>query len=61
MSKLYSSGFLLYQYLIILLIFLLTIELFLRVWQKLDYMLGLEWIMNKISPKSQFSKANKKE
>lgn len=55
-NELYSSGFLIYQYALLLIMVLVAIELFLRLWKNFDYIFGLEWFMNKISTKSQFSK-----
>ncbi|MFX1256313.1 MAG: heparan-alpha-glucosaminide N-acetyltransferase domain-containing protein [Promethearchaeota archaeon] len=49
-----------YYYLIICLIFLMTIESFLLLWKKINYKYGAEWILNLLSKKSLFSKINHK-
>ncbi|MHA1294910.1 MAG: heparan-alpha-glucosaminide N-acetyltransferase domain-containing protein [Promethearchaeota archaeon] len=51
----YSLNLSFYYYLIIFLIFLLSIEIFLIIWEKFNYFMGLEWLMNKLSKKSLFS------
>jgi len=53
-----SNGVQIYQYFIIVVIFLIIIELFLRLWERYDYVLGIEWFINKISKKSMFVKEN---
>ena len=53
-NDLYSKGFLYYQFLIIILFFFVSLELFMKIWEKIDYKFGLEWLMNKISKKSLF-------
>ena len=50
-----SSSITFFQYLIILFIFYFALEIFLILWEKFNYILGLEWIMNKFSKKSLFS------
>ncbi|MFX0186802.1 MAG: heparan-alpha-glucosaminide N-acetyltransferase domain-containing protein [Candidatus Hodarchaeota archaeon] len=52
---LFSRGFLLYQFIIIVIMFYIGIELFLRVWKKLNYIFGIEWFLNFISKKELFS------
>ncbi|MHA1440148.1 MAG: heparan-alpha-glucosaminide N-acetyltransferase domain-containing protein [Promethearchaeota archaeon] len=52
----FSIDFQFYHFIIIFIIFLLFIEIFIRIWEKFDYILGLEWLINKISKRSLFSK-----
>lgn len=58
-KDLYLSGFLPYQYIITLFTFLILLEIIIRLWKKYNYIFGLEWIMNKLSNKSLFSKTVK--
>ena len=52
---LFSNGFLIYQFIIIVILFYIGIDLFLRIWKKFDYIFGMEWFMNLISKKELFS------
>ncbi len=58
LNKIYTNGFLLYQFLLILLIFFVTLEIFTKIWQRHSYFLGIEWIMNKLVKKTIFFKKN---
>ena len=61
-SDIYSNGFLFYQYLIMAAISVLIIDLFLRIWKKFDYILGIEWFMNNVLKKPfSFNKMLKRE
>ena len=60
MSELYLFGFSVYHYIIILLISFLALGLFIKLWHKFDYILGIEWLMNKLIHKSMFSGKIKK-
>jgi len=55
-SDIYSNGFLFYQYLILLVLIYIGIDIFLRIWKKFDYIFGIEWFLNLISKKSLFLK-----
>jgi len=57
-NEIYSNGITFFQYLLILLIFYIALEIFLILWEKFNYILGFEWIMNKFSKKSLFSEEN---
>ena len=59
-DEIYSSGFLIYQFIIFLVIFFISLELFIRIWQKYNFFLGVEWFMNKISKKTLFLKEDSK-
>jgi len=48
------SGYLIYEYIILLLLFFLIYEITLRIWKKFDYKFGLEWFMNIFVKKSLF-------
>ena len=48
------SGYLIYEYIILMLLFFLILELTLRLWNKFDYKFGLEWYMNIFVKKSLF-------
>jgi peptidoglycan/LPS O-acetylase OafA/YrhL len=54
-NDIYLKGFLIYQYLLIVLIFFLILELFIRIWQGFEYKFSFEWIMSKFTQKSLFS------
>ena len=54
-NDIYSSGLLIYQFLILLIIFIVIIEIFLRIWEKYNYIFGIEWFMNKLVKRSLFS------
>lgn len=56
LSEVFNNGFLPYHFIIILILFFILLELFTKMWQKYDYFLGIEWIMNKLIKKSLFSK-----
>ena len=55
-SESYFYGFSIYQFIILIILFFLAIEIFLRIWKRYNYFLGLEWSMNKISKKNLFLK-----
>ena len=52
LNEFYTNGFLPYFFLIILLIFFVVLEIFTKIWQKYNFIFGIEWIMNKIIGKS---------
>lgn len=56
LNDIYFNGLPLYLYLIFVIISLFLLDVFLRLWQKFNYFLGIEWIMNKITQKSLFIK-----
>ena len=51
-NEIYTNGFLLYHFILILIIFFVALIIFTKIWQKYNYILGIEWIMNKIIGKS---------
>jgi len=53
---LYMSGFNVYLYLLIVVVFTFSVEILRRIWEKHNYFLSLEWIMSKFTQKSMFSK-----
>jgi len=59
-NDIYSSGLLFYQYLILIGIVIAGIEIFLRIWEKYDYIFGIEWLINKLVKKSFFSEEKQK-
>ena len=59
-NEIYTSGFLIYQFIIFLVIFFISLEMFIRIWQRYNFFLGIEWFMNKISKKSLFSEEDSK-
>ena len=56
LNEIYTKGFFLYQFIIILIVFFIALEIFMRYWQKFNYILGIEWIMNKFMKKTLFLK-----
>ncbi len=55
-GEIYYYGFSIYQFFILIIIFFLSLEIFLRIWQRYNYFLGIEWFLNKISKKNLFLK-----
>ena len=55
-GEIYYYGFSIYQFFILIIILFLSLEIFLRIWQRYNYFLGIEWFMNKISKKKLFFK-----
>ncbi len=55
-GEIYYYGFSIYQFFILIIIFFLSLEIFLRIWQRYNYFLGIEWFLNKISKKTLFLK-----
>ena len=55
-GEIYYFGFSIYQFFILIIIFFLSLEIFLRIWQGYNYFLGIEWFLNKISKKNLFLK-----
>ncbi|KKL77047.1 hypothetical protein LCGC14_2038810 [marine sediment metagenome] len=55
-SESYFYGFSIYQFIILIILFFLSNEIFIRIWKRYNYFLGLEWSMNKISKKNLFLK-----
>ncbi|KKK52641.1 hypothetical protein LCGC14_3102860, partial [marine sediment metagenome] len=55
-GEIYYFGFSIYEFIILIIIFFLSLEIFLRIWQRYNYFLGIEWFMNKISKKTLFLK-----
>ena len=53
---LFSKGFLIYQFLIIITMFYIGIDLFLKIWKKVNYIFSIEWFLNLINKKTLFSK-----
>ncbi len=51
----YLRGFIFYQYLILLAIIFVGLDIFLIIWEKYDYIFGIEWFMTKITKKSTVS------
>lgn len=51
-------GFLFIPLLIALLIIIILVEVFVRIWEKFDFILGLEWIVRKLTPNNLKSKKN---
>lgn len=43
-----------------MIIFFISLEFFIRIWQRYNFLLGIEWLMNKISKKTLFSKEDSK-
>ena len=60
-DEIYYSGFLIYQYVILMIVIFVLLEFFIRIWQRINFFLGIEWFMNKISKKTLFLKGIKKE
>ncbi|MFX1443902.1 MAG: heparan-alpha-glucosaminide N-acetyltransferase domain-containing protein [Promethearchaeota archaeon] len=56
-----SHLFSIHEYLLVITLSIVFIDIFLRIWKKFNYFLGIEWIINKFSPKSQFSKEIQKQ
>ena len=54
-NDLYSSGFLFYQYIFLVIVVFVCIEIFLRFWEKYEFIFGIEWFMTKITKKSTVS------
>ncbi|MFW9990406.1 MAG: heparan-alpha-glucosaminide N-acetyltransferase domain-containing protein [Candidatus Odinarchaeota archaeon] len=54
LNQIYTNGFLLYQFIIILILFFVALVIFTKIWQKYNYILGIEWIMNKFLKKTLF-------
>ena len=52
----YFLGFSISQFIILIFLFFLAIEIFLRIWKRYNYFLGIEWFMNKISKRTLFMK-----
>ena len=52
LNEIYTNGFLPYFFIIILLIFFVALEIFTKIWQKYNFIFGIEWIMKKIIGKS---------
>jgi len=59
-GEIYYSGFSIFQFIILIIVFFLSLEIFLRIWQRYNYFLGIEWFMNKISKKTLFLNKFKK-
>ena len=55
-GEIYYFGFSIFLFIILIIAFFLSLEIFLRIWQRYNYFLGLEWFMNKISKKTLFEK-----
>ena len=55
LSQWYLYGFSVYLYILLLLISFLALGLFIKLWHKFDYILGIEWLMNKLIHKTIFS------
>ncbi|MFX0072061.1 MAG: acyltransferase family protein [Candidatus Hermodarchaeota archaeon] len=53
-NDIFSNGLSLYQYFISATIILISIDIFLRLWKRYNYILGIEWAMSKFSKKSLF-------
>ena len=51
-----TKGLQIYQYFIFVAITILIIEIFSRIWEKYDFIFGIEWIMNLISKRSPINK-----
>ena len=51
-NEIYTNGFLPYHFILILIIFFVALIIFTKIWQKYNYILGIEWIMTKIIGKS---------
>jgi len=49
------NGLVLYQYILILIILFLALEIFLRLWQRFNFKFSIEWFMSKFTKKSLFS------
>ena len=60
-GEIYYFGFSIFLFIILIIAFFLSLEIFLRIWQRYNYFLGLEWFMNKISKKTLFLKKFSKE
>ena len=50
-----SIGLLFYQYIIFFVLTFVSIDIFLRIWKKFDYIFGVEWFINLFIKKSLFS------
>ena len=61
LSDWYLFGLSVYHYIIFLLIAFLALGLFIKLWHKFDYILGVEWLMNKFIHKSIFSAKTKNQ
>lgn len=55
-GEIYYNGFSIYQFIILIILFFLAIEIFLRIWKRYNYFLGIEWFMHKFSKKTLFLK-----
>jgi len=60
-DEIYYSGFLIYQYVILMIVIFVFLEFFIRIWQRFNFFLGIEWFMNKISKRALFLKGNEKK
>ena len=56
-----TKGLLLYQYFIFSAIVILVIEILLRIWEKYDFIFGIEWVMNLISQRTPINVKNNEE
>lgn len=57
----FLTGHIFYEYIIVLLTFLLIIEIILRIWNEFDNKFGIEWLMNILVNKSLFNKTKYKD
>lgn len=60
-NEIYYSGFLIYQYIILMIVIFVFLEFFIRIWQKINFFLGVEWLMNRVSKRTLFLKGIEKE
>ena len=60
-NDIFLTGHIFYEYIIVLLTFLLIIEIILRIWNEFDNKFGIEWLMNILVNKSLFNKTNYKD